>query len=105
MSAAGPAIVLHFLLTHRLEDLAIDGYGLTLMLAVGLVSTVLPAYCTSAAIGLVGPERTAIIGNVSPVVTVALAVAVLGELFTPWHALGTALVLFGVWLFGRKRRA
>jgi drug/metabolite transporter (DMT)-like permease len=74
------------------------------MLAVGLISTVLPAYCISGAIGLVGPERTAIIGNVSPVVTVALAISVLGEHFTIWHAAGTALVLFGVWLFSRKQK-
>ena len=42
------------------------------------------------------------IGNISPVVTVGLAVGVLGEAFTIWHAAGTALVLLGVWLFGRK---
>ena len=76
----------------------------SLMLAVGIISTVLPAYCISNAIGLIGPERTAIIGNVSPLVTVSLAVSVLGELFTLWHAAGTALVLLGVWLFGRKAR-
>jgi drug/metabolite transporter (DMT)-like permease len=104
MSCAGPAVIAHFLLTHPVSDLAIDGYGLWLMLAVGLISTVLPAYCISGAIGLVGPERTAIIGNVSPVVTVGLAISVLGEHFTIWHAVGTALVLFGVWLFGRKQR-
>lgn len=104
LSAAGPAVVLHFLLTHPVSALAIDGYGLLLMLAVGLISTVLPAYCISSAIGLVGSERTAIIGNVSPVVTVSLAVGVLGEMFTVWHAAGTALVLFGVWLFGRKQK-
>lgn len=104
MSAAGPAIIVHFLLTHPLADLAINGHGLWLMLAVGLVSTVLPAYCISGAIGLVGPERTAIIGNVSPLVTVGLAIGVLGEAFTPWHAAGTLLVLLGVWLFGRKRK-
>jgi len=104
MSAAGPAVIIHFLASHPLSDLAIDGYGLVLMLAVGLISTVLPAYCISGAIGMIGPERTAIIGNVSPVVTVSLAISVLGENFTPWHAAGTALVLFGVWLFGRKRK-
>ncbi len=74
------------------------------MLAVGLVSTLAPAYCISAGIGLIGPERTAVIGNVSPIVTVGLAVSVLGEAFTPWHAAGTALVLVGVWLFGRKAK-
>ena len=49
------------------------------MLAIGTVSTVLPAYCISGAIGLIGPERTAIIGNVSPVVTVALAISRAGR--------------------------
>jgi len=36
------------------------------------------------------------------IVTVGLAVGILSEAFTEWHAAGTALVLFGVWLFGRK---
>jgi drug/metabolite transporter (DMT)-like permease len=101
MSAAGPAVIVHFLLTHPVGALAVDGHGLLLMLAIGTVSTVLPAYCISAGIGLIGPERTAIIGNISPVVTVSLAV---GEAFTLWHAAGTALVLIGVVLFGRKSR-
>lgn len=104
MSGAGPAVIIHFLLTHPVSALAINGQGLWLMLAIGLVSTVAPAYCISAGIGRIGPERTAVIGNISPVVTVVLAVGVLGEAFTPWHAAGTALVLVGVWLFGRKTR-
>ena len=104
MSGAGPAVVAHFLLTHPLGALAVPVDALPLMLAIGTVSTVLPAYCISGAIGLIGPERTAVVGNVSPVVTISLAVFVLGEAFTPWHAAGTALVLAGVWLFTRKAR-
>jgi drug/metabolite transporter (DMT)-like permease len=65
---------------------------------------VVPAYCISGAIGLIGPERTAIIGNISPLVTVGLAIFILGEAFTVYHALGTALVLGGVWLFTRKEK-
>ena len=104
MSAAGPAVIIHFLSTHPIADLAVNGNAFFLMLAIGTVSTVLPAYCISGAIGLIGPERTAIIGNVSPVVTVTLAVGILGEAFTIYHALGTALVLIGVVLFSRKQR-
>ncbi len=105
MASAGPAVIAQFFLTHPAGDLAISGNGLMLMLAIGTMSTVAPAYCISAAIGLIGPERTAIIGNVSPIVTVCLAILVLGEAFTPWHAAGTALVLCGVWLFTRKGRS
>jgi len=104
MSGAGPAVLVHFLSTHPLSAMAINGQGLWLMLAIGLIATVAPAYCISAGIGLIGPERTAIIGNVSPLVTVGLSISVLGEAFTPWHAVGTALVLVGVWLFGRKAK-
>lgn len=102
MSGAGPAVLVHFLATHPLSAMAINGEGAWLMIAIGLVATVAPAYCISAGIGLIGPERTAIIGNVSPIVTVSLAIFVLGEAFTPWHAAGTAMVLLGVWLFSRK---
>lgn len=104
MSGAGPAIVIHFLLTHPASDLAVPVDALPLMLAIGTISTVLPAYCISAAIGMIGPERTAVIGNISPVVTIALAVGILGEAFTLWHAAGTAMVLVGAWLFTRKAK-
>ncbi len=102
MSGAGPAVLVHFLATHPAGALAINGEGFWLMAAIGLVATVAPAYCISAGIGLIGPERTAIIGNVSPLVTVGLSIGVLGEPFTAWHAAGTAMVLMGVWLFGRR---
>ena len=102
MSGAGPLVIAHFVFTHPLTDMAITGNGFLLMLAIGTVSTVLPAYCTSAAIGLIGSEKTAIVGNVSPVVTVVLAIFVLGEVFTVYHAIGTILVLGGVWIFTRK---
>jgi len=104
MSAAGPAVVIHFLSTHPVSALAVTGNGFALMLAIGTISTVVPAYCISGAIGLIGPERTAIIGNISPLVTVGLAISILGEAFTVWHAVGTALVLGGVWLFTRKEK-
>ncbi|SFZ85377.1 Permease of the drug/metabolite transporter (DMT) superfamily [Devosia enhydra] len=105
MSAAGVLVFAHFLLTHPISALAVTGYELSLMVGIGLFSTVLPAYCISWAIGLVGSERTAVVGNISPVATVGLAVLVLGEAFTPFHLAGTGLVLIGVWLFARRPRA
>jgi drug/metabolite transporter (DMT)-like permease len=37
--------------------------------------------------------------------TILMGVLILGEPFTPWVAAGTALVLVGVWLLTRWRRA
>jgi drug/metabolite transporter (DMT)-like permease len=104
MCTAGIAVLAYFAATQPLGALAIDAHGVWLMLGLGLLSTVVPAYCISGAIGLIGSERTAVIGNVSPVATVIFAISILGEIFTIWHALGTALVLFGVWLFGRQSK-
>ena len=49
-------------------------------------------------IGL-GVVITAIIGTLSPIVTVVIAVSVLGEAFGAPEAIGTACVLGGVALF------
>lgn len=105
MSAAGPAVVIHFLATHAVSALAVPQSAWWLMFAIGTIATVAPAYCISAAIGRIGPERTAVVGNVSPPVTVGLAIVVLNEAFTLEHAIGTALVLVGVVLFTRRAKA
>lgn len=104
MAAAGVAVAIHFLLTHPVSALAVSPYALGLMVAIAILSTVIPAYCISAAIGRIGSERTAVIGNISPLVTIVLAVTLLGEPFTPVHALGTALVLSGILLFTHLTR-
>ena len=103
MSAAGIVVVAQFALTRSLSDLILPPYPMALMLAIGTISTVLPAYLIAIGIGMIGPGPTAVIGNISPLVTIALAVTVLGETFTPWHALGAATTLTGVFIFTRLR--
>ncbi len=104
MAAAGVIVVIHFLITHPLSALALSPYAFSLMVGIAMVATVLPAYAIAAAIGHIGPERTAIFGNISPLITIVLAVLLLGEPFTLFHALGTALVICGILLFTRLTR-
>lgn len=104
MAAAGVVVLVHFLLTHPLSALVVDGHVLALLAALGIVATVLPAYAIAAAIGRLGAERTAVFGNISPLVTIVLAVIILGEAFTFWHGAGTALVISGILLFTRLTR-
>ena len=107
MTAAGGAVIIHFMITNEFSDLFLPPRALLLMLALGTISTVVPTYLISISIGMVGPEPTAVIGNVSTLVTIALAVTILGEAFTIWHALGRN---YGDWwhhrfhLFGSTRK-
>ncbi|MCF4100018.1 DMT family transporter [Maritalea mediterranea] len=99
MSAAGGMVILHFLATHEFNDLILSERAMWLMLAIGTISTVAPAYLISISIGMVGPEPTAVLGNVSTIVTIILAITILGEPFSIYHGVGAALVLCGVLLF------
>lgn len=45
---------------------------------------------------MVGPSRAACLTNVEPVVTIALAITVLGEPFGPWQFIGATAVVIGI---------
>lgn len=104
MTAAGLAVFAHFLLTHPIAALAVGPSTFLLLVALAAIATVLPVLMIAGAIGRIGAERTAIFGNVSPVLTIVLAVLVLGEDFTIVHGIGTALVICGILLFTRLSR-
>ena len=53
------------------------------------------------AVHIVGPSRSAIFMNVTPIVGIVLAALLLGEPIGPWHVAGAALVLAGVALTTR----
>jgi drug/metabolite transporter (DMT)-like permease len=107
MIAAGLVGIAHNTLQHGVEAYftftpAVWGYGL----ALGIVGTVLPSFLMNGAIGRIGARATSSTGAWGPVMTIALAVFVLGEAFTIWHALGTALVIGGsVWFARSEQRA
>lgn len=104
LTAAGIVVFIHFFLTHPVSALAIGPATLGVLVALAAIATVLPVFLIAAAIGRIGAERTAIFGNISPILTIILAVIVLGEDFTPVHGVGTALVICGILLFTRLTR-
>jgi drug/metabolite transporter (DMT)-like permease len=106
MSGAAVAALLQFALTQPLESILVTpkllGYGV--LLAIG--ATVLPSFLLNAALQKISAQANATIGTLSPVVTILLAVMILGERFTLIDAAGTALVIAGVGWFtltDRKR--
>ena len=65
--------------------------------------TVAPVLMVMMAIERVGAPLAAQAGMVGPLSTVILGVWLLGEPFTGWVVVGTALVLLGVWLLAKWR--
>lgn len=77
-------------------------YGVML----GVFGTILPSFLLNAGIARIGARATSSTASFGPIATIALAVIILGEAFTIYHAIGTALVLLGSSLFaGSERKA
>ena len=75
-------------------------YGLCL----GVLCTVLPSFLMNSAISRIGARANSSTAALGPVVTIAVAVIVLSEPFTLFHALGTGLVILGSAMFGHIER-
>ncbi|HRJ51551.1 MAG TPA: DMT family transporter [Candidatus Thiothrix moscowensis] len=94
-------VCIHFLLTHRLTDLLVSPMAWGYVLLLGIFSTVLPSFMVSEAIGRIGAARTSIVGTSGPIITILLAVLVLGEPFGWFHLAGMVLVMTGVGMLGK----
>jgi len=105
MTGAAAGAIIQFLATHPAGALMVSTrvWFLSIFLAIG--STVLPSFFLNAALHRISAQANATIGTLSPVATILLAWAILGETMTPIAWLGTALVMVGVGWFtlgGRK---
>jgi drug/metabolite transporter (DMT)-like permease len=99
MSAAGGMAMIGFFLTHPATALVPPQGAWALIVALAVFATIVPAFLMSAGTGRIGAQGTAIVSTISPVVTIGLAVMVLGEPFGWPEAVGTICVLGGVGLF------
>lgn len=64
--------------------------------AMAVLCTVVPSFLNARAMALIGASQTGAVGNLGPVLTIALGWVVLAEPFSLPQLLGMALVLFGV---------
>jgi drug/metabolite transporter (DMT)-like permease len=68
------------------------------------VCTVAPVLMVMMAIERIGAALAAQVGMIGPLSTILMGVVILGEPFTSVTALGTVLVISGIWLLTRARR-
>jgi drug/metabolite transporter (DMT)-like permease len=94
MIAGGIAAIL----IHLLSDGDFGASSTFLWMAFGcaVFATVLPIFCINGGLARTSAQTVAMISTISPLVTIVLAVNILGEPFTLADALGSALVLAGV---------
>lgn len=98
MLVATVAGVAQFLASHGPDALRLPlpVYGLCALMA--LFSTVLPALLMTEGLRRVGANQAALVGTIGPVVTMLLAVGILGETLDAAQLAGAVLVLAGVLL-------
>lgn len=68
-----------------------------------IFSTVIPSFMIAEAIHRIGPAQTGIIGTLGPIMTIFLAIWILNEPFTIYHAIGMVLVTVGVSILTLKK--
>jgi drug/metabolite transporter (DMT)-like permease len=80
-----------------------DLRGFAILLYVALFPSLLSQIFFLRGVELIGPNRAGLFVNLVPVFGAILGVAILGEPFRWYHALGLGLVLGGIWLAERRR--
>lgn len=99
--AATMASVIHAAIIHGLSAFIqrADVYALIFLMAI--FSTVLPLLLMAEGVKRIGASRTSIISTGGPPVTLAIAVFTLGEPFGMLQAIGSALILVGVFFVSK----
>jgi drug/metabolite transporter (DMT)-like permease len=95
--------IAQFLILRPLCAVVVPSPVLWLSVLNATLCTFAPVLMVMMAIERIGASLTAQAGTVGPLSTILLAVVLLGEPFTVWIAVGTALVLSGIWLLTRAQ--
>lgn len=99
MSGSSVACILHYMITQQTTSFAASPRFLGLAAATAFFATVLPSFLVNAGLSRISAQATSMIATFSPVLTIALAVFILGEKFTLADAVGSSMVIAGVMLY------
>lgn len=102
MLAATVCVLIHFALTHPLSALWVNSTAWFYAGLLGVFSTVLPSFMLTEALTRIGAARTSMMGTTGPMITILLAVVLLGEPFGWAHFAGMLLVLMGVSMLSKR---
>lgn len=99
LSGSAFACIAHYIVTSRSFDFSSSSRFFWLAAGTGFFATVLPSFLVNAGLSRISPQSTSMIATISPLITIALAVWILGEPFTLADAVGSAMVIAGVGIY------
>ncbi len=102
-SVACVLCIAQFVIVKPMSAAAVAPEVIGLSMLNATVCTFAPVLMVMMAIERIGATLAAQTGMVGPMSTILMGVFILREPFTPWIALGTVLVIAGVWLLARWR--
>lgn len=104
-SVACVLCLLQFALLRPLSAALVAPEVLWLSVLNALLCTAAPVLMVMMAIERIGASAASQVGMVGPMSTILMGVWLLGEPFTAWVAVGTVLVIAGIFVFTRPARA
>ena len=99
LSGSAFACIAHYIITSRSFDFSSSPRFFWLAAGTAFFATVLPSFLVNAGLSRISPQSTSMIATISPLITIALAVWILGEPFTLADALGSTMVIAGVGIY------
>ncbi|MRS97237.1 EamA family transporter [Ralstonia pickettii] len=90
------AVVMLVPVAMTAHSLAVPAKGIGLVVFAGIASSIVASYLWMQGLKRIGSERTAVLMNLMPVFTAAMAAVMLGETVHGYHWIGGGLVLLGV---------
>ncbi len=103
MLVSTTATLLHFFISQPPSSLIVQPWQIhALGFAMALFSTVLPVFAMAAAMRRIGSSRAAMISTLGPLTTIFLGWWILGESISVAQIVGTALVVGGVVIVGKR---
>lgn len=95
-------VLIHFGITSDINLAALPNSTLAYGMALAIVSTVIPTFLLMEGIRLLGANKGAIVASIGPVSTIILGYYFLGETLSFQEMIGSAFVLIGVLMVGKK---
>ncbi|MDE2445112.1 MAG: DMT family transporter [Alphaproteobacteria bacterium] len=99
LSGSAVACIAHYVVVSRSFDFSSSPRFFWLAAGTALFATVFPSFLVNAGLSRISAQSSSMIATISPLITISLAVWILGEHFTIADAIGSAMVIAGVMFY------